>query len=437
MRNRIWVATSLVMVVALLALTLAGCAGAASPTPTQAPTKPATQATKPAAEATKPAAEATKPAPAATKPAGGTPQAKAAESKEPYKIGAIFAVTGAASSLGIPERNTVQMLEEQVNKAGGINGHPIQVVIRDTESDETKTVLAVKNLIDEEKVLAIIGPSQSGESLAIADTIEKAQVPLISAAASVQIVQPVKKWIFKTPQSDYLIVQALVDYLKAKNFKNIGWLSASNAYGDSGKTEFEKAAPAAGLNIVAKESFAATDTDMSAQLTRVRGANPDAIVVWAIPPAAAIVSKNAAQLGIKQPIFQSHGIGNPQFIQLAGDAANGVIFPVGKLTVAQALPDSDPQKKVLVQYANDYTAKFGADTLSTFGGHAWDCFWIVANALKTAGADRAKLRDAIENTKEFVGVTGVFNFSPTDHNGLDKRAVTMVEIQGGKWIPAK
>lgn len=433
MRNRIWVAISLVVILGLLATALAGCAGAPSPTPTptKAPEKPAAEATKPAPAATK-APEPTKPAaPAAT------PQAKAAESKEPYKIGAIFAVTGPASSLGIPERNTVQMLEEQINKQGGINGHPVQVIIRDTESDETKTVLAVKKLIDEDKVLAIIGPSQSGESLAIADTIEKGEVPLVSAAASIMIVQPVKKWIFKTPQSDYLIIEALVDHLKSKGYKNIGWLSVSNAYGDSGRTEFEKAAPKAGLNIVAKETFAATDTDMSAQLTRVRGANPDAIVVWAIPPAAAIVSKNAAQLGIKQPVFQSHGIGNPTFIKLAGDAANGVVFPVGKLVVAEALPDSDAQKKVLVQYTKDYTAKFGADTLSTFGGHAWDCFWIVAEALKKSGPDRAKLRDAIENTKEFVGITGVFNFSPTDHNGLDKRAVTMVEIKDGKWVPAK
>jgi branched-chain amino acid transport system substrate-binding protein len=329
------------------------------------------------------------------------------------------------------------MVEEQINKAGGINGTPIKVIIYDTESDETKTVLATKKLIDEDKVVAIIGPSQSGETLAIVDTVEKAEVPLISAAASIKIVDPVKKWVFKTPQSDVLIITALIDHLKAKNLTKIGWLSASNAFGDSGKVEFEKLAPGAGLTVVASEAFAATDTDMTAQLTRVRAANPDAIVVWATPPAAAIVSKNAFQLGIKQPVFQSHGIGNKQFIDVAGEGANGVVFPAGKLLVANDLPDSDAQKKALVQYTKDYEAKFGAGTLSTFGGHAWDCMWVVTEALKKSGPDRAKLRDALENTKEFVGITGVFNFTATEHNGLDKRAVTMVEIKDGKWVPAK
>ncbi|MCL5266419.1 MAG: ABC transporter substrate-binding protein [Chloroflexi bacterium] len=429
MRNRIWFATSLAVVLALLILALGGCAGAPAPTPT--PSKPvATAAATPAPAKASPVAS-----PAASS------KTEPAASKEPYKIGALAAVTGPGSSLGIPERNTYQMLEEQVNKSGGINGHPVQVVIRDTESDETKAVLATKKLIEEDKVLAILGPSLSGESLAIADTVTKAEVPLISAAASIMIVVnkdgSIPKWVFKTPQSDALIVKTLVDHLKTKGYNKIGWLSVSNAYGDSGTTEFQKLAPSAGLNIVAKETFAATDTDMTAQLTRVKGANPDAIVVWSIPPSAAIVSKNAAQLGIKQPVFQSHGIGNKAFMSVAGPAANGVVFPAGKLLVADALPDSDAQKKVLLQYTKDYTAKFGADTLSTFGGHAWDCFWVVADALKKSGPDRAKLRDAIENTKDFVGITGVFSFSAKDHNGLDNRAVTMVEIKDGKWVPAK
>ncbi|MBI2954074.1 MAG: ABC transporter substrate-binding protein [Chloroflexi bacterium] len=433
MKQPKWLMVSLLLVLALAALAVGACTATPTPTPTTAPKPPAPAAATPA----KPAATA----PAATTPAksAATPAAsKPAASKEPYKIGGLFAITGPASSLGIPERNTVQLLEEQINQQGGINGTPVKMVIADTESDETKAVLAAKKLIDEDKVLAIVGPSQSGESLAIADTIEKAEIPLVSAAASIKIVDPVKKWIFKTPQSDSLIVQALVDYLKAKGYTKIGWLSVSNAFGDSGKVEFEKAAPGAGLTTVAKESFGANDTDVTAQLTRVKAANPDAIVVWAIPPAAAIVSKNVAQLGIKQPVFQSHGIGNKQFIDLAGTAANGVRFPVGKLLVADSLSGSDAQKKVLQEYAKGYTAKFDANTLSTFGGHAWDGFWIVAKALEKSGPDRAKLRDAIEsNTKEFVGITGVFSFSPTEHNGLDKRAVTMVEIKDGKWVNAE
>ncbi len=422
MRNRFWFATSLAVVVALVAVALAGCAGAPAPTPV-APKTAASTAT------------ATQPTPAAATAIPKTSPSTPAASKEPYKVGAVFAVTGPASSLGIPERNTVQMLEEQVNKEGGIDGHPIQVTICDSQSGETSAVLCAKKLIEEDKVLAIIGPSQSGESLAMADTIEKAQVPLVSAAASIKIVQPVKKWIFKTPYSDSLLVQALINHLKEKKLTRVGWMSVSNAFGDSGKTEFLKEAAAAGITIAAQETFADQDTDMSAQLTRIRGANPDAIVVWGLPPATAVIAKNVAQLGIKQPLFL--GAANASLIALAGSAANGVVFPAGKVLVANYLPDNDSQKKVLLQYTKDYSAKFGAATLSTFGGHAWDGFWIVANALKKSGPDRAKLRDAIENMKGFVGITGVFSFSPTDHNGLDKRAVTMVEIKDGKWVPAK
>lgn len=374
-------------------------------------------------------------APAATtttQPAGAT-----------YKIGAIFDSTGPAASLGVPERDTAKMLETQVNAKGGITGpdgklHKIEVVVYDNQSQESQSVLLAKRLIEEDKVPVIIGPSQSGTTLAIIDTTQKAQVPLISAAASFKIVEPVadRQWVFKTPQSDSLIVTALLGYLKSKSITKVGWISVNNAFGDSGRAEFERLSPDYGITATSSERFGTTDNDMSGQLTKIRGTDAQALIVWAIPPGASVVTKNAADIGMKIPIFQSHGIGNQDFITLAGPAANGVILPVGKLLVASSLPDNDPQKKMLLDYTSEYQKAYGK-LPTTFGGHAWDAFWLAVKALEKAGPDPKGIRTALEGIKEFVGITGVFNFSDKDHNGLDKRAVTMVAIADGKWVPVK
>jgi branched-chain amino acid transport system substrate-binding protein len=366
----------------------------------------------------------------------------AAQAQDAYKIGAVFSITGPGSSLGIPERDTALMLEADINAKGGIKGpdgkmHPLKIVIYDDASDETKAVLAAKKLIDEDKVTAIVGTTLSGTSLAILDTVQKAEVPLVSCAAAAKIVEPVaeRKWVFKTPQSDFLIVSVLVDYLKAKGLTKVGWLNVDYAFGQLGWIEFEKAAQKAGLTIVANEKFGQKDVDMTAQLTRVKAANPQAVVIWSIPPSASVATKNYADLGMKMPLFQSHGVGNKAFIQLAGPASNGVIFPAGKLLVAEQLPDADAQKAVLLAYAQEFEAKYGPR--NTFGGHAWDAVQVVTKALEKAGNDRAGVRTAIEGTRNFVGITGVFDFSPTDHNGLDRRAATMIQITDGNWRPAK
>lgn len=385
--------------------------------------------------------------PATSSPAPATSAAAATSTATPvgetYKIGAIFDVTGGGSSLGTPERDTAKMLEEQVNAKGGITGpdgklHKIQLISYDNQSQETQSVLVAKRLIEEDKVPVIIGPSQTGTTLAIVDTTQKAQIPLISAAANIGIVTPIesRQWVFKTPQSDPLIMTALLDYLKSKSITKVGWLSVNNAFGDGGRTQFEALSPQYGITATASERFAADDKDMSGQLTKIKGTNPQALIVWAVPPAASVVTKNAADLGIKLPLFQSHGIGTPDFITLAGPAANGVIFPVGKLLVASGLPDSDPQKAVLTTYTADYQKAYGKAP-TTFGGHAWDAFWLAVNALKKAGPDPKGIRTALEGTKEFVGISGVFNMSDKDHNGLDKRAVTMVTVADGKWAPVK
>ena len=364
----------------------------------------------------------------------------AADAQEVYKIGAIFSITGPGSSLGIPERDTALMLEAEINAKGGLPGpvrHPVKIIIYDDASDETKAVLAAKKLIDEDKVSAIVGTTLSGTSLAILGAVQTAQVPLVSCAAAIKIVEPAaeRKWVFKTPQSDFLIVGVLVDYLKGKGLTRVGWLNVDYAFGQLGWIEFEKAAQKAGLTIVANEKFGQKDVDMTPQLTRVKAANPQAVVIWSIPPSASIATKNYADLGLKAPLFQSHGVGNKTYIDLGGPATNGVIFPVGKLLVAEQLPDSDVQKPVLLAYAKAFEAKYGPR--NTFGGHAWDAFQLVFRAMERVGNDRAAIRDALESTRKFVGITGVFDFSPTDHNGLDRRAVTMVQIVEGQWKLAK
>jgi len=366
----------------------------------------------------------------------------AAQAQDAYKVGAIFSITGPGSSLGIPERDTAQMLESDINAKGGIKGpdgklHPLKLVIYDDASDETKAVLAAKKLIDEDKVTAIIGTTLSGTSLAILDTVQKAEVPLVSCAAAIKIVEPAaeRRWVFKTPQSDHLIVGALVDHLKAKGLTKVGWLNVDYAFGQLGWIEFEKAAQKAGLTVAANEKFGQKDVDMTAQMTRVKAAGPQAVVVWSIPPSASIATKNYGDLGMTMPLFQSHGVGNKTFIQLAGPASNGVTFPAGKLLVAEQLPDSDAQKAVLLAYARDFEARVGPR--NTFGGHAWDAVQLVVRAMERAGTDRAGVRSAIEGTRNFYGITGVFDFSPSDHNGLDRRAVTMIQIVDGQWRMAR
>jgi branched-chain amino acid transport system substrate-binding protein len=329
------------------------------------------------------------------------------------------------------------MIAAKVNAAGGINGHPIELIIYDTEGDETMAVLNAKKLIEKDKVLAIIGPSRSGSSLAIIPTIEEAKVPNISCAASARIVQPVeeRKWIFKTPQSDILCAEAMFEHMKKKGISKIAIITVSSGFGDSGKQALLDAAVKMEIQIVAKESYSGKDTDMTAQLTKIKGTNAQAIVNWSIGPTQVIVTKNVHQLGIKIPLFQSHGFGNPKNIEQAGAAAEGVLAPIGRLLVTDQLPDYHYQKKLLTDYQKEYKEKFRGEA-STFGGHAYDAMYMVINALKAVGPDRAKIRDYIENMRGFVGTAGLFNFSPLDHNGLTKEAFEVLTVKDDKFVIA-
>lgn len=355
-----------------------------------------------------------------------------------YKIGAIFAVTGPAAGLGVPEKNTTEMLMEQINNAGGIKGAKLEITILDTATDPTTARTRVEKLIASD-VAAIVGPSTSGESMTILELAQNAAVPLVSCGAAVTIVEPVneRKWIFKTPQSDLLMVQVIADYLNTQNITKVGIITATGGFGLSGKTILEKLLPEAGIEIVQAEEFAEADTDVLVQLSKIKDAEPEVVICWSIHGGGATVTKNMkADLGMEIPLIMSHGVANKAYISLSGEAANGVIFPAGKLLVANDLPDTDPQKAVLVKYAADYKAKFGENP-NTFGGHAWDAVQLIAKAMEKVGDDKAKIRDELENTKNFVGTGGIFNFSPTEHNGLTKQGVIMVKIVDGEWTLLK
>lgn len=352
---------------------------------------------------------------------------------EPYKIGALFSITGPTSFIGEPERNTLLMMVEEINKAGGINGHPVKAIIYDTEGDETNTVKKVTKLIVQDKVLAIIGPSRTGTTLAVIPFVQRYRIPLISCAAGIKIVEPVKPWVFKTAQSDRLAVKKIYAYCQKHGLKRVAIITVSNGFGQSGREELKRLAPQFGITLVADELFGPKDVDMTPQLTRIRAKEPDAVICWGTNPGPAIVAKNMRQLGMKQQLFMSHGVASKRFIALAGEAAEGIILPAGKILVADKLPDSDPQKSVLLKYIAKYKARFGEEP-STFGGHAYDAFLLLSKALEQAGANRAKIRDALEHMQGVVGIHGIFNMSPKDHNGLnEKEAFVLIKIKHGNW----
>ncbi len=355
--------------------------------------------------------------------------------KEPYNIGAIFSVTGPASFLGEPEKNTVLMLVEQINKAGGINGHPLKVIIEDSKSDETQAVLAAKKLLEKDKVLAIIGPSTTGESMALVPIMTQAQTLLISAAAGANITQPVKEryWIFKTAQYDTSAVEAIYTYMKKQGINKVGIITITTGFGDAGRKALIEMAPKFGISIVADERYGPKDTDMTTQLVKIKSAGAQAVINWSVGPGQVIVTKNWHALKMGIPLYQSHGWGSKKNLELAGKAAEGVIAPLGRLVVWEKLPDKHPQKPILKKYVTEYEARYKSEP-GTFGGHAYDALMMVVEALKNVGPDKKKIRDYIETKiKKWPGTGGIFNMSPNDHCGLDMTAFEMVIVKNGDW----
>jgi len=354
----------------------------------------------------------------------------------PIKIGALFSVTGPPSFLGEPERNSAKMVVDELNAKGGIKGRKLELVVYDTQGDATKAVQAANRLIKEDKVVAIIGPSTTGESMAVLAVAEKEGVPLISCAAGSKITDPVKKWVFKTAQNDGLAVTKIYEQLNRKKISKVAILTVSDGFGSSGREQLKAHAAKFGIQVVVDDTYGPKDTDMTSQLTKIRGSQAQAIICWGTNPGPAVIAKNVKQLGIKLPLYMSHGVSSKKFIDLAGDAAEGIILPSGRVIVADVLPAGDKQKKSLLAFVKDYQKHYKAEG-DHFGGHAWDAIMLLKGAIERGGDSPAAIRDQLEKTKSFAGIGGIFTFSPADHAGLSKDAFVLVEIRNKDWALVK
>ncbi|HWI40952.1 MAG TPA: ABC transporter substrate-binding protein [Verrucomicrobiae bacterium] len=360
-----------------------------------------------------------------------------AQAAASIRIGALFSVSGPASFLGEPEKKTLELLVKEVNDKGGVNGSKIELMVYDTQGDATKAVQLANKLVKDDKVVAIIGPSTTGESMAVVPIAEKEKIPLVSCAAGIKITEPVKPYVFKTPPNDHVAAEKILNYATRLKQKNIALITVSDSFGSSGREQLKAIAAKKGFNVVADEVYSPKDTDMTAQLTKIRGAKPDAIICWGTNPGPAVITRNMKQLGIKIPLYQSHGVASKKFIELASpEAAEGILLPAGKLAVYDLLPKNDPQVKVLRDYDQAYKKAHGTEA-STFGGYAYDAFHMILNAVKKSGASAEQIRSGLEQTKKFVGISGIFNISANDHNGLDLSAFEMVTISKGDWAIAK
>ncbi len=354
---------------------------------------------------------------------------------ETIKVGAIFAVTGGASFLGAPEARSAEMVVEEINKAGGINGNIIELIIKDSGANPEKAISFAKQLIEEEKVVAIIGPSTSGETMKLKKIAEQGKTTLLSCGAAEVIVKPVAQYVFKTPQKDSFAVQKIYGEMNKLGIKNIAVVAGNTGFGKAGKKQLIDAAEKFGIKVVASETYDKKSTDLTALVAKLMAHKEiQAVVNWSIVPAQAIIAKNMRQAGWEVPLFQSHGFGNIKYVEAAGAAAEGIIFPAGRLLIADSLPDSNPQKALLLKYKADYETKH-KEAASTFGGHGFDAMSILAEAIKIGGNDRDKVRAAIENLKGFAGTGGIFNYSAEDHNGLDIDSFVMLTVKDGKFVP--
>jgi branched-chain amino acid transport system substrate-binding protein len=374
-----------------------------------------------------------RPTPIAVLAAVGLAVAAPAAAAEPVVIGALMAVTGPASFLGAPEARTLELVAADLNARGGIDGRPVKLVIKDTGGSPEKAVAMARQLIDEEQVFAIIGPATTGETMAVKGIAEESKVLLLSCAAAEVIVNPVLPHVFKVAPKDRDAATTLFEQMKRMKVTRIGLLSSNTGFGKAGKEQVEKLAPAAGITVVASEVYDKAATDLTAEVTKLKAAGVEAILNWSIEPAQAIVIKNARQIGFTGPIFQSHGFGNIQYARAAGAAAEGVIFPASRILVAEALPAGHPQKAVLIAYKKAYEDRY-QEPASAFGGYAWDALLLLAQAGKAGGLDPARTRAALEATRGFVGVSGVFNFSPADHNGLGLDAFELLTVKDGAFV---
>jgi branched-chain amino acid transport system substrate-binding protein len=353
-------------------------------------------------------------------------------------VGVTVSSTGPAASLGIPEKNTIALMPTT------IAGQKVNYIVLDDASDTTKAVANTRRLIAEDKVDIILGSTTTPNSLAMIDAVAEAQVPMISMAASARIVEPVdakKRWVFKTPQNDIMMSLAIVSHMADAKIKTVGFIGFADAYGEGWFNEFSKAAGLKGISIVASERYARTDSSVTAQVLKLVGAKPDAVLIAGSGTPAALPAAALVERGYTGKVYQTHGVANNDFLRVGGKNVEGQLLPSGPVLVAEQLPAGHPVKKSAQDYVARYEAMYGKGSVSTFGAHAWDAGLLMAAAVPAAlkkaqpgtPAFRAALRDALEQVKELPGAHGIFNMSPGDHLGLDQRARVMVKIEKGAW----
>lgn len=366
--------------------------------------------------------------------------------QEEIDIGVVVSATGPAASLGIPERNTLMMLEERINEAGGIDGRPVRFHILDDASDTTQAVRNARSLIEENNVVAIIGTTTTPASLGMIDVVAEAEVPMISLAASKRIIAPMdeqRHWVFKTPQTDEIMANAIVRDMVQRGVQTAAFIGFNDAYGEGWWNDFSRVAQESGIEIVANERYARTDTSVTGQILRIVSQNPDAVLVGASGTPAVLPQRTLLERNYGGTIYQTHGVANPDFLNVGGADVEGTVLPAGPILVAPQLPEDFPSRSVGLEYIDMYEQAYGEGSYSTFGAHAFDAWLIMGAALERALAQaspedlaefRSVLRDEIEATEGLVATHGVFTFSPEDHLGLDlETTAVMVEVEDGTW----
>lgn len=357
-----------------------------------------------------------------------------AQAADPIKIGSFLSVTGPGAFLGDPEKKTLDMYVEKINAEGGVLGRKVELIAYDTTSDAKAALTFVKRLIEDDKVDALIGGTSTGETMAVVGEVEKAGIPFISLAGAQVIIDPVKKWVFKTPHTDRLAVDKIFLDMKARGISKIGLLSGPGGFDKSCHDNVVALAPAHGIEVLIDETHGKGDTDITPQLTKIKNAaGIQAFLYCGFGAPTSIVAKNYKQLGMTIPHYQTHGSASMQFIQGAEGAAEGVRLPAAAVLVVDQLPAGHPQKQVASAYKQAYEGRF-KEPISTFGGHAYDALFLLVDAIKRAGStDKEKVRDEIEKTRNFVGADGIFTMTPTDHMGLGPESFVMVEVKDGNW----
>jgi len=364
--------------------------------------------------------------------------ALAATALADINVGVTLSATGPAASLGIPEKNTIDLLPKT------IAGQKVNYIVLDDATDTTTAVKNTRKLISENKVDVVIGSTTTPNSLAMIDVAAEGETPMIAMAASSRIVEPMddkKKWVFKTPQNDAQMSTAIVEHMTNNNVKTVAYIGFSDAYGEGWWNEFSKIAEVRKIKLVGNERFNRTDTSVTGQVLKILAAKPDAVLIGGAGTPAALPQKSLKEKGFKGVIYQTHGVANADFLRVCGKDCEGTVLPTGPVLVADQLPADHPVKKSAMEYVTKYEAAQGKGTVSTFGAHAWDAGLLLATAAPVAlkkaqpGSKefRAALRDALEGTKNLPAAHGVFNMSTTDHLGLDQRARVMVKVEGGTW----